>query len=513
MDQAIEKSTTVTTPSKPIPKISDVRRLQSLNDAVRFSINSGGSAEATLKCCQKFNAWCFENPLPTDIVESHVKAAINTSVLTLVAAAEGAAERAETDPDKVVATLNKKFVWLSRPMAIYDLESRCIVKKDSLKDHYANTSVMLMTGDKEKRCTHFDAWMQSKVRREHVDVIFAPGCGQIVNNHINVWKRWATEPVVGDVSPWNDLLDHLYGAGSSERTWAEQWFAYPIQNPGKKMHTAMVIWGAQGVGKTLVAECVGRLYAGHFKTITDTLLKSKYNGWAHDALLVFGEEKNHDQRAEANKLKQLVTGPTVFIEEKYRSAFECRNQMNFIFTSNHADALALDGDDRRYFVWNAATPKLESAFYDEIAAWAKSAKGMAALMHHMLHVDMAGFDPHGPAPMTKAKLAMIELSKSDLDQWVADAMTDDYIDNHIRREIVTLAELVHLYQRDTGAVRTTPKAMSMALRKKLPDYAQDRISVRGKRPQVVTLRNHAKWAVQDRADWSVEFTKASPVLH
>lgn len=508
MTQIIDKTSSAVAPTTTAPKVADIKRDATISILVQRAVKAGKDNAFATKLCQLCSANNFVTPLPPADVERKViayLAAVNRI-------AKKSAERAETAADKVVAILNKKYVWLSGPKAIFDLENRCIVKKDALKTHYANTSVMLMNGDKQKRSTHFDAWMHSADRREHVDVTFAPGGAPIVNDRINLWKRWAIAPVAGDVSPWNDLLNQLFGAGTPERTWAQQWFAYPIQNPGKKMNTAMVIWGAQGIGKTMVAECVGKLYAGHFKTITDTLLKSKYNGWAHDALLVFGEEKNHDQRAEANKLKQLVTGPTVFIEEKYRTAFECRNQMNFIFTSNHADALTLDDDDRRYFVWNAVTPKREAAFYEAIGTWVKSAKGLAALMDHMLHVDMTGFDPHGHAPMTKAKLAMIELSKSDLDQWMSDAMTDDYIDNHIRREIVTLAELVRVYQHDTGAVRTTPKAMSMALRKKHLDYAQDRISVRGKRVQVVTLRNHAKWAIQDRADWSCEFTKASPAL-
>ena len=512
MTQTVDKTPTTAVTAKPFPPIPDGKREAMLNGFALREAGAGKDVAAIIKRCKMFSESLFATPMPLAEIETKVNAYLAAAKRVADRNAQKVAERAETDPDKVVAMLNKKLVWLSGPKAIFDLEGRCIAKKEALKAHYANTCVMLMNGGKEKRSTHFDAWMQSKERREHVDVTFEPGRAQIVNDRINLWKRWVIAPIVGDISPWNDLLDHLFGSGTPERTWAQQWFASPIQNPGQKLHTAMVIWGGQGVGKTMVIESVGKLYGKHFTTIDGKMLRSKYNGWAHDALLVFGEEKDNDQRAEANMLKHLVTGHTVVIEEKYRSSFECSNRMNLAFSSNHPDAFHLSDDDRRYFVWNVtATPKA-AAFYDAYGAWIGSAKGLAALMDHMLNVDMTGFDPYGHAPMTKAKLAMIELSKSDLDQWVADAITDAYIDNHIRREIVMLAELVQLYQHDTGAARTTPKAMGMALRRALPGYKQDRISARGKRPQVVTLRNHAKWEAQDRTDWSAEYLKASPAL-
>jgi hypothetical protein len=113
--------------------------------------------------------------------------------------------------------------------------------------------------------------------------------------------------------------------------------------------------------------------------------------------------------------------------------------------------------------------------------------------------------------VTLAKLDMIERSKSDLDLWLTDALTDEYIDGCIRREIVQLSELVRLYQQDTGAVRTTPKAMGLALRRHC-DYAQLRISIRALRPPVVTMRNHDYWVKQDTAAWTAEYTKAYPVF-
>lgn len=126
--------------------------------------------------------------------------------------------------------------------------------------------------------------MRSPKRREHIDLDFVPGGPQIVNNHVNLWKAWGASPLPGDVTLWEQMLDYVFGAATPERKWAEKWFACPIQQPGIKLNTAMVIWSVrQGVGKSLLAETVGRLYAKHFKTISAMELHSQYNGWAQDS--------------------------------------------------------------------------------------------------------------------------------------------------------------------------------------------------------------------------------------
>jgi hypothetical protein len=504
MNDIIKSASTPPT-TTAFPPIPDAKRDSMLAQMVNMLIRRGDEFGVITRICKDFSRTKFVTPFVPAEVERKVLAIVNSTKLK--------ADMAETNIDKVVSKLNEKFVWLSGPMAIYNLKQGSIVKKEALKSHYANTCVVVVSGGKDKRMTHFDAWMQSPQRREHIDLDFVPGGASIVNDHINIWQKWAVTPKSGDASPWSALLDHLFGAGTSERCWFEQWCAYPIQNPGAKLHAAVVIWSTQeGVGKTLIAQTVGKLYGNHFRTITGKMLRSKYNGWAHDALMVLGEEKDCDQRADTEMMKTLVTGDVIQIEEKYRTSFECGNRMNFIFTSNHPDAFHLAEGDRRHFVWSVAAAAKEAAFYDTYGAWLKSEAGLSALMDHLLNLDLTGFDPHARPPMTRAKLDMIERSKSDLDLWLTDALTDEYIDGCIGREIVQLSELVRLYQQDTGSVRTTPKAMGLALRRHC-DYAQVRISIRALRPPVVTVRNHAYWAMQDTAAWTAEYKKASPAFH
>jgi hypothetical protein len=51
-----------------------------------------------------------------------------------------------------------------------------------------------------------------------------------------------------------------------------------------------------------------------------------------------------------NKLKPMITEPWCTIREMYRPAYEQPNRFNFLFFSNHNNALLLDNSDRRYCI-------------------------------------------------------------------------------------------------------------------------------------------------------------------
>lgn len=53
---------------------------------------------------------------------------------------------------------------------------------------------------------------------------------------------------------------------------------------------------------------------------------------------------------EVDKLKSLITDPTLEIRTKFSSSRVEKNLLNFILVSNHLDPVHLDQDDRRYLV-------------------------------------------------------------------------------------------------------------------------------------------------------------------
>ena len=105
------------------------------------------------------------------------------------------------------------------------------------------------------------------------------------------------------------------------------------------------------------------------------------------------------------------------MNKKFLPSFTIPDCINYFFTSNHPDAFFMDDDDRRSLVVNVEVDPLPDAFYREYDAWYKG-MGASYLLEYLLHLDLAGFDPHAQAFRTAAREDMIVHARSDLSSWV-----------------------------------------------------------------------------------------------
>ncbi len=202
------------------------------------------------------------------------------------------------------------------------------------------------------------------------------------------------------------------GDSNPERlfTWTIRWLAYPIQHPGAKMKTTLVVHGPQGTGKNMFFEAYMAIYGRYGRVIDQAAIEDKFNDWASRKLFLIADEVV--ARSELfhikNKLKAFITGEWIRINPKNMAAYEERNHVNIVFLSNEHKPAALEKDDRRHAViWTP--PKLSPDFYAAVRAEIENG-GIEALHHHLLHLDLGDFGAATLPPMTDAKAHLIELN-------------------------------------------------------------------------------------------------------
>jgi Domain of unknown function (DUF3854)/Family of unknown function (DUF5906) len=301
--------------------------------------------------------------------------------------------------------------------------------------------------------TEWLRWPRHRVAR---GISFEPGEPPLLEDgRVNMWTGWPFAPRKGSVKLLTDLLDYQFANAEPEhKRWFTQWLAYPLQHPGAKLYTSVVLWSRDtGTGKSLIGHTLGRVYGSSFGVVTEAQLHSGFNSWQADKQFILGEEvSGSDKRGEADRLKFIVTGEIVTVNAKHQPEYETRNVANFLFTSNHHDAFSLEARDRRQFVHEvgvgAPKPPVEwfTTTYD---AWYKSDAGAAAVFHYLLNVDLTGFDPRAPAPQTAARAEMISASGSETDYLIRELLEapDAYLklgDTAIPRSLFTVRELIAL---------------------------------------------------------------------
>lgn len=320
------------------------------------------------------------------------------------AASRPKGEGVEKDPLKPIETVDE---LLDRFALVYG-------QGGSVFDHQEH--MLLALSDMRDACLRREvhrAWCEHPEKQivRVSEVGFDPA-GTDPEVKCNLWAGWPTTPKAGKCDHLLDLLRYMCaGETKSEDLyqWVLKWIAYPIQHPGAKMKTTLVIHGPQGTGKNMFFEALMAIYGRYGRVIDQSAIEDKFNDWASGKLFLIADEvvARSDLYHVKNKLKAFITGEWIRINPKNRAAYDERNHVNMVFLSNEAMPVVLEEDDRRHAViW---TPeKLSHDFYKGLLAEIDSG-GVAALHDYLLHIPMGDFTNGTLPPMTEAKRELINL--------------------------------------------------------------------------------------------------------
>jgi putative DNA primase/helicase len=284
---------------------------------------------------------------------------------------------------------------------------------------------MVALGDMRDLCQRRElhrAWMEHPARQVvRVDNVGFDPAGDDPDITCNLWSGWPTEPRAGDCTRLLELLRYMCSKDSNPEylyRWVLRWIAYPIQHPGAKMKTTLVVHGPQGAGKNMFFEVLMGIYGRYGRVIGQTDVEDKFNDWASRKLFLIADEvvARSDLYHIKNKLKSFITGDWIRINPKGFAAYDERNHVNVVFLSNEAMPVVLEEDDRRHAViW---TPeKLGPGYY--AAVMAEIANGGAAALHdYLLNLPLVDFTPGTLPPITAAKAELIELSRDSTSRFV-----------------------------------------------------------------------------------------------
>lgn len=291
------------------------------------------------------------------------------------------------------------------------------------------------------------AWLEWPLKATVDDLIYRPGQEPLLYEqgraYYNTWPGLAVGPVRGSVKPFYELLDHLFG--DTDYRWFLQWLAYPLQHPGVKLPTAVVMAGrVHGTGKSLIGVTMGAIYGKNYTTISQKALESDFNYEMTNKQFLMGDEiTGHKSAREfADRLKEMITRETMWVNHKNLPRYEVPDCINYYFTTNHNDSFYLEEHDRRFFYhWVQAGVK-PPEFYTRYMEWLRGT-GPSHLLYELLHLDMSGFNPGGHAPSTESKHEAIYNAMSNLQAQLTDIISGE-ADPFPQRDLYSPTELLQI---------------------------------------------------------------------
>jgi hypothetical protein len=258
---------------------------------------------------------------------------------------------------------------------------------------------------------------------------FARGDLKVLNSYLPTYPEPESE---GADEAGQRLENHVLALFDREyATPLLDWMCYCVQNPGVKIRWAPLLQGAQGCGKTLLANVLETVLGNGNVRITDAhILFTSFTGWAEGAQIVVFEEVRvvGSSRYEVlNKLKPVVTNDTVTVHLKGVDAYQCPNVSNYLLLTNHQDALPIGENDRRYYVLFAkqqtrkeVIAQFKPDYFNSFFTLLKNNPG--AFRYYLLNRKISSdFSPDGAAPSTPYLGGMYSESASPTSMAIRDA--------------------------------------------------------------------------------------------
>lgn len=325
-------------------------------------------------------------------------------------------EKAASEAARIVSELGSRFVHIYPDDVCWDLKEKLLVKIGVMRQCYESKLVTAYL-------TNAYGNLQ-RIRKDQL--VFRPD-GKVPPGCVNTFTGWKRTP--NPNASCVRLLKHLYYICEEDdrvHDWVLKWLAYPIQHPGAKMHTALVVYGEkEGTGKSMFFDAVSKIYGREYSRHVDQkLMTSRFNMWLSHKLFVVADEvvTSKERRELKGILKNLITSPVHQLEEKNMPVVEEDNLTNFVFLSNEMMPLALDWFDRRYMVIRYNMDH-DQKYFKELAEEIDNG-GVDALCDFLMNLDLEDFEPSTRPIETQASRDLKELgtdsSRRFLLEWLAE---------------------------------------------------------------------------------------------
>jgi hypothetical protein len=235
---------------------------------------------------------------------------------------------------------------------------------------------------------------------------------------------------LGDASKAKFWLDHVYRIYPDDADHIIKWLAHRVQRPEDKINHALVLGGAQGIGKDSllepVKETIGRW---NFLEIAPKDLFAPFNPFARSVILRINEAHDlgeTDRFKFYDRAKVYIVAPldVLRVNEKYIPEHYVPNVTGVVITTNHkTDGIYLPSDDRRHYVaWSKCEKEQFSPDYWN-ALWNNYAnRGFEHVAAYLIELNLSNFDAKAPPPKTPTFWEIVNVNCPPEEAEIADVI-------------------------------------------------------------------------------------------
>lgn len=278
-------------------------------------------------------------------------------------------------------------------------------------------------------------------------ITFEPELDKVSRFDFNRYNGFPIESVprsnTADISL---ILAHIFKCwANSDQTiydYILDWFGAAFLTPWLKNGTVLLLYGGQGIGKSLLLESFFKEHVyGELCGIVAGLdsLTQRFNSILLDKTLIVANEVSSSESFHhcAEKLKSLITDTTMAVERKGLDLENTYpNKLNFICTTNNYNSVKLGQGDRRFLCLECSDEFKGDYDYFEKLISACNPENAREFFDYCKVRPRTGNVRN--IPMTKLKLKMLEFSTPSPDKFVKELV--DFIEETTEAQLKDVEE-------------------------------------------------------------------------
>ena len=243
------------------------------------------------------------------------------------------------------------------------------------------------------------------------------------------------------------------------------WMAYVYQNPGRRVKWALLLQGIEGNGKSYFYNVMQLLLGERARVVSSGAIDSPFTGWAEGSILVGIEEiriSGTNKYSILDRMKPLLTNDVIPVVHKGVNERHVPNFTSYMMFTNHADAIPVGENDRRYCAIFTRQTRLSDLFDQhggrEATAeyfrvlFSGSERRADALARFLLDWKISpDFDASTRAPDTEGLHRMRSLNVSD-DKDMVEAAVEDHACVVVGADLIDVTHLNSLVTMEGGSL-------------------------------------------------------------
>jgi DNA-directed RNA polymerase subunit L len=331
---------------------------------------------------------------------------------------------------------------------------------------------------------------------------------------LNLWVPPTIEPINTNC---NTIIDFIFSVISSKENLNNEYLlnylAHLYQKPEEKPGIMVALMSPQGCGKGVMMQILGKIWGRTTLMINDIEdITGRFNLCLERKLLICMDEAMYvNDSAGQEKLKNLITEPTINVEAKHQMPRTVNSLHRFFLTTNHEHFLKTSKDDRRLF----AIPISESrqndhAYFNRLLDVIENTQELNGFVYFLKHRDISNFNIR-LRPKTQFHALQIIQSLQKVDRWVYEILNNKKIGytNWDSELYMSLNDLKKAYcEFDSRAQQYETiqnENIRNSFKKLLPKAIQHRVAdSRGfNMPNINTARLDFERIVGMKIDWAI----------